>query len=358
MTGWEFWHAQHRNPVFKEEIVTPEILQQAIASLDTKTVTECREKFQGPVKAAIKEEPEDVESATNVVSAQPLSSVENVPYVESALADDLEEWELPSNDQEGSPELGSARSEAFFDHPRSRKSASESSGQQSSPELGSAKGSSSAQLSRKRYFETYSQLPSAQHQEETAPPRPSGVVDLTSKSKRRSLPWQIQDPIMQPSKVGVERSFSTSKTSSPREQSGFTKPEKRKTSTLNPPSRPAPASPILGSASPFSPPLKRSRMTAPTATPRDGSPSNQPLPSPRLSSLSRTKETTTTKAGGWTNDAKFKYYAQKRAKRISMEARSNAGTPNSSFSERRSFQRTPSADTPSRLEPETQGWDN
>lgn len=370
MTGWEFFHAKNENPVFIHEVITPENLQGALASLHAEQVAKVRKIFAKTVQARDKPESMLQESAKIVTPTQPLSDLD----IQDASPENLvpEGQASHSHGREASQELVSANDSNFSGAVRRASAESQflSYGREASPELGSANGSSRSihHIPRKPYFETPSQLPIAQRQLKAVHSCPSAVVDLTSSNRktnsRRGLPWTKEDSprstkLQSPE---LERMSSTSITPARRNGGVNRSAERRKTSSSKPQSPPSPASPILDSVSESLPKTAR-QARANSSRPPSREPDafkQRSSPVSKVSSLSRTnlpKETTgdPERVERWRTEVvpkkrSFKDFAREFARRKSS---SNASTPNSTPNKRLC---TKPKVSPAQFEPETQGW--
>jgi hypothetical protein len=328
MTGWEYFHAKNENPVFKYEVITPENLQDALASLNAEQVSEYRRKFAERVQDA--NEPDSLlqRSSMLVAPTQRASNMESpsAAFMENASSKVLvSEEQASSNAREVSPELGSASNPNISGSAGKPSLFSTSRG--ASPKLGSVKWPSSGSIHhipRKPYFETHSQLPS--HQIETTHSRPSTVIDLTSrdqKTRSRTLPW--------------------------------VKDESPRTS---------PASPILGSVNKSSSRPPRANSSRPSSHEPDvfKQPSS---PASKVSSLSRTNLPKQIiddpeKVERWRTEvppsvkrkASFQDWISRRKSAGALS--SNVSTPSSTPNKRLCTK--PAKVTPERFEPQTQGW--
>jgi hypothetical protein len=277
-------------------------------------------------------------------------------------------------------ELASVANAKVFAHVPSIKPSLLSTSREVSPELEFLNGSyinSNHPTPRKPYFETYSQLPTAQQQARTIQSRPSAAVDLNpSRHKTKSgwgLPWAEEGSpgssiIPLP---GLEGKSST--VSVQRDLCGLPLAEQRKTSSSKARSRTSPPSPILGSPNKFARPIQLARAN--TSRPPLDRPDVVKLLSSsasKVSSFSRTnlpKETIDDpeKVERWRTEVltaikrkpSFKEWAdhnkdQIQRKRSARALSSKVSTPNSTPNKR--FCTKPAKVTPERFELETQGW--
>ena len=370
MTGWEFFHAKNENPVFIHEVITPENLQDALASLHAEQVAKVRKIFAKTVQVTDKQESVLQESAKIFAPTQPLSDLD----IQNASPQNLvpEGQASHSHGREASQELVSANDSNFSGAVQRASAESQflSYSREASPELGSANGSSRSihHIPRKPYFEAPSQLPIAQRQLGAVHSHPSALVDLTSSdcrtNSRKSLPWtkehsprstKLQSPELE--------SMSSSSITPARRNGGVNRSgERRKTSRSKPQSPPSPESPILDSVSES---LSRTarQARANSSKPPSHEPDafkQRPSPVSKVSSLSRTylpKETTgdPERVERWRTEVipkkrSFKDFAREFARRKSS---SNVPTPNSTPNKRLC---TKPKVSPAQFEPETQGW--
>ncbi|KAH8594627.1 hypothetical protein B0O99DRAFT_687408 [Bisporella sp. PMI_857] len=154
LTGLDFYNDQDEDPVYKEMIITPDNLREALESMDYVDVTRARNKFNRPLRNA----------AIVLVS----ESSREGPYTPSH-----------GHQQPHSPDLFNTRLDQI-DKPASSRAMCDF-------------GDDTLKHSRKRpFFETYSQLQTAQRAETDSTEEDHddlGIQVVSAKKSKRTLPW-------------------------------------------------------------------------------------------------------------------------------------------------------------------------
>lgn len=314
-------------PSFKYKFITGENLQGALSSLDPEQVASYRAKYREPLQ------PPKSASPQTTVSVATTQRSANVEVSEPAL---IGEGYLTLNTEE----------QLFV-----------SNGREASPELGAAKVSSGRSNHRPKrpFFETYSQLPAAQHQAESLDHRRPVAMGLTSAERKTNsnkvLPWNKNDS-PRSSSVSSPRSeakFSTPTVSRRKDRGRLPSADQRDASSPTGQLRRSVVPPVPVSRSDSSRPLKRVKtsLTPPSRDPDVFK--RHSLPASSVISLSwpnMPKQTIT--EGVTPRRPMLQEFLARRDK--------NGSTPKTTPEKR--FCTKPAKSPPRRIEPETQGWDS
>jgi hypothetical protein len=270
----------------------------------------------------------------------------------TSMALNTEELVLTSG-REASPELGSTNGSMFSgNHGVSQISLSPVSVREVSPDLGSVNGLSGSYNhgSRKRFFETFSQLPLQPRQPETPKSRRLGVINSASSAgnsnNTRILPWTKSDSPRSSNLPRSQAKFASPIASMRKDRGQLLSTGQRDVSSPSRQPR-GPSTPFARSES--SRPLKRVKANMP-GEPHDhpSAPKRHSMPASNVNPRSQQNLQKAIKSERLTPGRSM-------VQAFMAQRNKNGSTPKTTPGKR--FCTKPIETLPRRLEPETQGWD-